>query len=80
MLETSPKGVSPLDSLGLITSFPFRGINYRAGVPFKGLLKGVPVFRAVMLLRGSLLQRKGIDAVCPPACKCNSIAAIPAAS
>ena len=48
MLETSPKGVSPLDSLGLITSFPFRGINYRAGVPFKGLLKGVPVFRAVM--------------------------------
>ena len=48
MLKASPEGVSPLDILGFISSFPFRVIKYRAGVPFKGLLKGVPVFRAVM--------------------------------
>ena len=48
MLKTSPKGVSPLDILGFISSFPFRVVMYRAGVPFKGLLKGVPMFRTVM--------------------------------
>ena len=48
MLKTSPEDVSPFGILGFIPSFSFRVIIYRAGVPFKGFLKGGPVYRTVM--------------------------------
>ena len=48
MLKTNPEDVSLFTILGFIYSFSFRIFIYRAGVPFKGLLKGGPVYRTVL--------------------------------